>query len=102
MPAAAAIDRLDCVAGDSLDNRVDETLTMLRAAAIEHGMVVTGDDRIAEANAAALIGLECETLAKKRSEGKAPPSYRVPIGAAKVSYRLCDLARWIEQGREDF
>jgi hypothetical protein len=33
---------------DQLDNRVDETLTMLRAAAIEQQMPISGDDRIGE------------------------------------------------------
>jgi hypothetical protein len=87
---------------DELGNRVDETLAMLRAAAIEQGMALSGDDRIAECNAAKLLGCECESLAKRRVEGRAPPSYRVPIGGSRVSYRLHDLAVWIEQQREDF
>jgi hypothetical protein len=33
---------------DQLDNRIDETLMMLRAAAIEQGMAVTGDNRVGE------------------------------------------------------
>ena len=74
----------------------------LRAAAIEQQMPVSGDDRVGESCAARLLGIEVETLAKRRQEGKAPPSYRVPIGGAKVSYRLADLAVWIEQQREDF
>lgn len=102
MREAAAIDRLDRVAGDDLADRVEVTTLALRAAAVEQQMPISGDNRVGEGNAAQLLGLECETLAKKRSEGRAPPSYRVPIGGAKVSYRLCDLARWIEQGREDF
>jgi hypothetical protein len=57
---------------DQLDNRVDETLVMLRAAAIEQGMAVSGDDRVGESCAAKLLGLECESLAKRRQEGKAP------------------------------
>jgi len=86
-------------AGDDLAARVEATTLALRASAIEQNMSVTGDDRISEAAAAHLLGLECETLAKKRSEGKALPSYRVPVGGARLSYRLCDLAAWIEQQR---
>jgi hypothetical protein len=37
---------------DQLDNRVDETLMLLRAAAVEQGMPVSGDDRVGEACAA--------------------------------------------------
>jgi hypothetical protein len=31
-----------------VDNRIDETLMMLRAAAIEQGMAVSGDNRVGE------------------------------------------------------
>ena len=33
---------------DQLDNRIDETLMMLRAAVIEQGMAVSGDNRVGE------------------------------------------------------
>jgi hypothetical protein len=87
---------------DQLDDRVEVTTLALRAAAIEQGMAVSGDDRVGEACAAQLLGIECETLAKKRSEGKAPAAYKVPVGMARISYRLADLARWIEAQREDY
>ena len=93
---------LDRAAGDDLDDRVEATTLALRAAAIEAGMAISGDGRISEAAAAQLMQIECEILAKKRSEGKGPSSYGVAIGGAKVSYRLVDLARWIEWQREDF
>jgi hypothetical protein len=87
---------------DTLEDRIEQTLVLLRAAAIEQVMPITGDDRVGEGCAASLLGIEAETLAKKRQEGKAPPSYRVPVGGARVSYRLVDLARWVEAQREDF
>jgi hypothetical protein len=37
---------------DQLDNRIDETLMMLRAAAIEQQMPISGADRVGEACAA--------------------------------------------------
>jgi hypothetical protein len=37
---------------NQLDNSVDETLQMLRAAAVEQGMAVSGDDRVGESCAA--------------------------------------------------
>jgi hypothetical protein len=77
---------LDRATGDDLDDRVEATTLALRAAAVEAQMPISGDDRVGESCAARLLGIEAETLAKKRSEGKAPPSYRVPIGGAKVSY----------------
>jgi hypothetical protein len=89
-------------AADDLDDRAEATALALRAACIEAEMPLSGDDRVGEACAARLLGIEAETLAKKRQEGKAPVSYRVPVGGAKVSYRLGDLARWIEAQRENF
>lgn len=86
----------------SSDERVEATAAALRAAADEARMLVTGDGRIGEADAAALIGCEPETLAKKRQEGRAPPSYRLPVGPARVSYRITDIAAHIEAAREDF
>jgi hypothetical protein len=73
---------------DQLDNRVDETLQMLRSAAIEAEMVVSGDGRISECNAAKLLGVEAESLAKRRVEGKAPSpiaSWARPIKTSGVS-----------------
>jgi len=75
---------------------------MLRGAAVEQNMSVTGDDRVSEAAAAHLLGLEPESLGKRRQEGKGPPSYRVPVNGGRISYRLHDIARWIEAQREDF
>ena len=93
---------LDRAAGDDLDDRVEATTLALRAAAIEKQMPLSGDDRVGEACAAALLGLECETLAKRRGEGKGPASYTVPVSGSRVSYRLRDLAAWVEAHREDF
>jgi hypothetical protein len=81
-----------------MDDRVGATLQMLTEAARE--MTSTGDGRIGEADAAALLGCEPETLAKKRMEGKGPTSYRLSVAASRVSYRLQDLALWIESSRD--
>jgi hypothetical protein len=84
---------LDRGAGEDLDERVETTTLALRAAAVDQQMPISGDDRVGESCAAKLLGLECETLAKKRSEGQAPPSYRVPVGGSRISYRLTDRDR---------
>jgi hypothetical protein len=87
---------------DTLDDRVEQTLLLLRAAAVEQQMSISGDDRIGESCAAKLLGVECETLSKRRQEGRSPVAYKVPVGGSRVSYRLSDLARWVEAQREDF
>lgn len=93
---------LDGAAGDDLEARVEATTLALRAAAIQAQMPLSGDDRVGEACAAQVLGIEPETLAKKRQEGKGPPSYRVPVDPARVSYRVRDLAIWVERCREDY
>ena len=48
---------------------------------------------------ARLIGVECETLARWRTEARGPTSYRVSVGTARISYRFADLAVWMLEGR---
>ena len=93
---------LDRAAGEDLEARIEATTLALRTAAIEQQVPISGDCRVSEASAAALLEISCETFAKWRSEGRGPVAYKVPIAGAKVSYRLRDLALWVEQGREDF
>lgn len=83
-----------------IDDRAEVTLRMLTEAARDNGMRVTGDGRIGEADAAALLGWKPKTLADRRTEGRAPQHYRMPVGEARLSYRLHDLAEWIEAQRE--
>lgn len=77
------------------------TLAALHAACAEAGCPMSGDGRVSETTAAELLGVEAATLAKRRQCGNAPPAYRLPVGAGRVSYRLTDLAQWIEAQRED-
>ncbi len=84
----------------TLDDRAEVTLRMLTDAANEAGMKITGDGRVGEADAAALLGWKAKTLADRRTEGRGPQAYRMPVGEARMSYRLIDLAEWIEAQRE--
>jgi hypothetical protein len=78
------------------------TYERLLAACHERGFVVTGDGRVSEIDAAELLGLTPGSLKNKRLLGCAPPHYRRPAGNSRVSYRLTDLADWIDEAREDF
>ena len=62
--------------GNGLDAG-EATLVRLRTAAVELGARISGDDRVSEACAARLLGLEPETLGRQRQEGRAPPNYRL-------------------------
>lgn len=81
--------------------RIAECLMLLQAACRESRLFVTGDQRVSEADAAALIGLAAGSLRNLRTEGSAPPAYRVAAGGSRISYRLVDLATWLE-ARRDF
>lgn len=83
------------------EDRCASTAAALFSAARDAGMLITGDGRVSEADAAALLGYGAETLAKKRAEAKGPPSYRLPCGGARVSYRVADLAGWVEEHRDE-
>jgi hypothetical protein len=78
------------------------TYERLLAACRELGCIITGDGRISESDAAVLLGITAGSLKNMRHLGTAPPHYRRPAGNSRVSYRLTDLSRWIDEAREDF
>lgn len=78
-----------------IDDDVAATARALEEAARQAGFWISGDGRVLEADAANLIGLAPGTLANMRSAGVAPPHFRI----GRVSYRISDLAKWIEATR---
>lgn len=83
-----------------LSGRVSEVASVLRGAAIERGLRITPDGRVAEADAAWLLCLQPNTLKDLRNSTKGPAFYYRGAGdGSKVSYRIDDLAAWLEQGR---
>jgi hypothetical protein len=77
-------------------NRIDITYALLLNAAVTSGCWQSGDQRVGEVDAAALLGWEVGSLRNARTEGRGPPHYRVGGGGSKVSYRIYDLAVWLE------
>lgn len=87
---------------DDEEERVAATVERLRAACGELGFELTADDRVGEPEAAHLVGYKQESFANLRRWKVGPASYRRRAGESKViSYRLDDLAKWIEGTRED-
>lgn len=78
------------------------TYERLLAACREHGFIVTADERIGEPDAAVLLGLSLGGLRNMRALGTSPPFYRRPAGGSRVSYRIVDIATWLEDGREEW
>jgi hypothetical protein len=85
-----------------LDRRVADTVKVLQLSVEKNMMPLSADQRVSEVDAARLIGMEPGSLKNLRAEGGAPPSYRVPVNGQRISYRLLDLAIWIEKRREDW
>lgn len=67
-------------------------MTEIRARAI----AISADGRIGERDAASLLGYNQGWFRQMRGEGSGPPFYRLGVAGAKVSYRVDDLAMWVE------
>lgn len=83
-------------------SRIESTASILTSFAQNQGMTVTGDRRISEKDAAKLLGLNPAYLKNLRQEGKGPVPYNRGMAGCRISYRIIDLAEWIEQGRAEF
>lgn len=85
------------------DQRIQETTNAYRAWCTEHGVSVTPDGRVGESDAARILGYgNPGSLKNLRQQGFAPPHYLRVVAGAKVSYRLQDLAIWIESSRTEY
>lgn len=78
---------------------VDDIARALERRVREAGSWLSGDGRVSEDAAAALLGLAGGTLAARRAEGTGPAFYRLAGGGARVTYSLADLAAWIASHR---
>lgn len=88
---------------DDLDQRVRATTEVLLVAIAQREIEMTADQRVGEAAAACLVGLAPGSLKNARSEGRGPEKfYRLTVGGSRVSYRVQDIARWIEVSCEDW
>ena len=72
---------------------MSDTFQMLLEAAREHQMTLSGDFRVSEADAEALLGYAPRTLRRLREHGRAPRHYKL---GNRCSYRLHDLANWVD------
>lgn len=83
-----------------MKDQIEETKQMLLESCREYSFLVTADERVGETEAAVLLGYAAETLRNMRSLGTGPAHYKRGVGGGRASYRLSDLAEWIEQARE--
>lgn len=90
------------IAGLSAAERVDATTIMFAAAVTAEGFSVSADMRIGEKDAAHLLGVAPGHLKQLRQEGKGPIAYSRGVGGSRISYRLHDIAAWIESSIEEY
>lgn len=83
----------------TMDGRADATTELLLAEIRRAGYWISGDGRIGEGDLAALLGMAVGALANRRREGKAPPSYALGGGGHRVTYRVTEVAQWLEAHR---
>lgn len=95
----AADGLLQALRDDELADRARRTAETLRAAAEAAAMHVTADDRIGECDLARLLGVAAGTMANRRREGRGPPHFAMPFARHRVTYRIDDVATWIERSR---
>lgn len=80
--------------------RAKATEARLQQACNEKGFAVTADGRIGESDATALLQYSPGSLKNLRDQGVSPAFYRRAVGKQRVSYRLDDIAHWIESARD--
>ena len=79
------------------DERVRVTAALLLECAQLRGCWISGDNRVGEADAAVLLGWSSDSLRNRRVEGSGPRWYRLGGREHRVSYRIIDIAEWVEQ-----
>ena len=96
------------IAGEGADaglaqpvDSTDLTTGNLFNAACRLGLVISADNRVNEKGAALLLRCSHASLKAMRQNGDGPVFYAVGVDGSRLSYRLNDLAAWIEAGRED-
>jgi hypothetical protein len=80
-------------------DRVDATAAALLNSAQSAEMFITGDGRIGEGDLALLLGWNAGSLRNARIEGRGPPAFNLGGSGHRVTYRLTDVAAWIEAQR---
>lgn len=72
------------------------TSNRLHLFATQQGFVISGDLRVNEKAAAVLLGYSAGHLKALRQQGNGPHVYALGVDGGRFSYRLNDLASWVE------
>lgn len=80
-------------------DRVDACVALLLEACERSGIQLSGDMRVSEKDAAVLLGYSHGYLKELRGYGTGPAHFSLGMNGCRVSYRLVDIAAWIEMKR---
>jgi hypothetical protein len=83
---------------DSLIEAIQLATNRLLLYATQQDIVVSGDLRVNERAAARLLGYSAGHLKAMRLQGNGPRFYAIGLDGGRFSYRLDDLASWVEMG----
>lgn len=83
-----------------IEDRIEATAAALLASVRDNDLTITGDHRVSESDAAALLAYAPKYLAQMRQEGRGPRCFKIGMNGSRISYRLSDLACWIENSGE--
>lgn len=81
---------------DALIEAVQLATDRMLRYATQQGVVVSGDLRVNEKAAAQLLGYSAGHLKAMRQQGNGPRFYTIGLDGGRFSYRLDDLASWVE------
>lgn len=85
---------------ETIATAIQATADLLMDSATREQITVSGDRRVTESDAAKLLGYSAASLKAMRQAGNGPTSYALGMNGGRVSYRIHDLASWIEMARE--
>lgn len=87
---------------EQLERNIESCAGMLLQACMDAQMRMSGDYRVSEIDAAILLGIAPGSLKNLRQNGWAPVHHHRGVNGSRVSYRIQELATWIENGRYEY
>ncbi|MBB4226021.1 hypothetical protein [Variovorax guangxiensis] len=85
---------------EALTQAIVQATDRLHRCALATGLTVSGDLRVNERDAALLIGYSHGHMKALRQQGNGPRVYALGVAGGRYSYRLDDLASWVEMAAE--
>lgn len=85
-----------------IEKRIAQIEAGLKVSCEKLGIMLSADGRVTSREAARLLNVAEGSLRNWRQEGCGPNFLRRPLSGCRISYRIADLARWLETGTNDY